>query len=62
MDITTITQVVSSVGFPIFCCIYLVKTYDKTINDLKKSVDNNTIAMQKILTKLGMFNDNDEGV
>lgn len=54
MDLNAITQMIGAVGFPIFCCIYMVQTNSKTIKELKESVDNNTVIMQKILTKLDM--------
>lgn len=34
MDIASITQVISSVGFPIAACVGLFYLYDKTIKDL----------------------------
>ena len=61
MDITQITQIVSSVGFPIFCCIYLINNIQKMTenhkNELDKmatAIDNNTKAMTKLCNKIGV--------
>lgn len=70
MDAQTITTIISSLGFPIFCCLALgwwIKTttesFNKQLEDtrkehaeeikgLKGSLDNNTIALTKLLDKL----------
>lgn len=70
MDAQTITTIISSLGFPIFCCIGLgwwIKTITENFNNqleetrkdhkeeikaLKDSLDNNTIALTKLLDKL----------
>lgn len=56
MDVTSITQVISSLGFPIFACvamgyyIYLQqKNHKEEISELKKSIDNNTEMLNQIL-------------
>lgn len=61
MDFNAILQAISTVGFPIACCIYLIysrqkadERYTATIEKLKETVDNNTIAMIKIASKLGV--------
>ena len=61
MDITTISQVVGTVGFPIACCIYLIYTngkngekHDEEIEKLRVTIDNNTKAMIKLCNKLGV--------
>lgn len=70
MDAQTITTIISSLGFPIVCCLGLgwwIKTitenFNKQLEDtrkdhkeeiqsLKASLDNNTIALTKLLDKL----------
>ena len=70
MDTQAITTLISSLGFPIFCCLVLgfwIKTQTETFNNqleetrkdhkeeiksLKESLDNNTIALTKLLDKL----------
>lgn len=61
MDITTISQVIGTVGFPIVCCIYLIYTngkngekHDEEIGKLRIAIENNTKAMIKLCNKLGV--------
>lgn len=59
MDVSTITQLVSSVGFPIAVSLILMY-YIKYTNDqhkdeidkLAESINNNTTIMQKLVDKL----------
>ena len=60
MDIATITQLIGSVGFPIVCCIYLINTNNKTIEELRKTIENNTEVIIRLSSKLGA--DNNEQV
>jgi len=60
MDITVITSLISSVGFPIVaCCVmawyvkYQTDAHKEEITELKKSIDSNTSVMQKLLDKMG---------
>lgn len=64
MNFQDLSTAISTVGFPIACCIYLIysrskadERYTETINRLKETVDNNTIAMIKIASKLGVDTD-----
>jgi len=59
MDISSFTTLIGSVGFPIAaCCImawyvkYQTDTHKQEINELKKSIDNNTQVIQKLLNKM----------
>ena len=61
MDINVITSLISSVGFPIACCIFLFWANNKQnerhaeeVEKLRISVDNNTKAMLKLCQKLGV--------
>lgn len=61
MDYNTIIQTISSVGFPIVCCIYLIyimqKNEEKHSDDMDKmrtTVENNTKVMIKLCAKLGV--------
>ena len=65
MDISGITSLISSVGFPIACCIYLIYSNNKTaekhaeeVEKLRVTVENNTKVMLKLCTKLGVDYDN----
>lgn len=70
MDAQTITTIISSLGFPIVCCIGLgwwIKTITENFNSqleaqrnehkeeikaLKDSLDNNTIALTRLLERM----------
>ena len=61
MDVTTISQLIGSLGFPIACCIYLIYSNNKAneshkeeIDKLRETVENNTLAMIKLCSKLGV--------
>lgn len=60
MDVTMVTQLVGSLGFPIVCCgalfWYLVKEKDahtEEMNELRKSVEANTTAINSLCQHLG---------
>lgn len=55
-----IVSAISTVGFPIVMCIILLyeikqmtEAHKEETNSLKDALNNNTIALEKILTKLG---------
>lgn len=55
-----IISAISTVGFPIVMCIILLyeikqmtEAHKEETNSLKDALNNNTIALEKILTKLG---------
>lgn len=61
MDFSGITNLISSVGFPIACCIYLIYSNNKTaekhaeeVEKLRQTVENNTKVMLKLCSKLGV--------
>lgn len=54
MDITEITQLVSSVGFPIVACMAMFYMNNKTLTELKDTIQNNTTVMELILQKIGV--------
>lgn len=60
MDVTTVTQLVGSLGFPIVCCgalfWYMVKEKDahkEEMDELRKSVEANTTAINSLCQHLG---------
>lgn len=64
MDWNAVIQLISTLGFPTVCCIalfwYMVKQRDlhkEEINELKKSIDNNTIILTRLYEKLGGSNE-----
>lgn len=61
MDVSTIASLISTVGFPIACCVYLIysnsKTEEKHAEELEKirqTVENNTHAMIKLCERIGI--------
>lgn len=51
MEINDVMSLVSSVGFPIFCCIYLFKLYDKftlTLQNISETMKAMEIRLSKI--------------
>lgn len=52
MDVSTITGLVGSVGFPIAACIYMAYFCNTTIKELRETIQNNTLIMAKIEGKL----------
>lgn len=60
MDVTMLTQLIGSLGFPIVCCgalfWYLVKEKDAhkdEMEELRKSVEANTMAINSLCQHLG---------
>lgn len=60
MDVTAISQIISTLGFPIVMCVALFWKLDKSdeqhreeIGKLSESLNNNTVVMEKLLVKLG---------
>lgn len=49
MDVQTVTQLISNVGFPIAVCVYMAWDRYKTQREMTQALDNNTIALQQIL-------------
>ena len=64
MDVTMVTQLIGSLGFPIVCCgalfWYLVKEKDahkKEMEELRKSEEANTTAINLLCQHLGGLKD-----
>ena len=59
MDYNTILQMVSTIGFPIAMCIYLlfyIKSFDEKyceqLNNMARAIENNTLAITKLMGML----------
>lgn len=59
MDLNAITTIISTVGFPIAMCVYMVYVLEKMnekhkaeIDNLRTTIENNTIAVVKLVEKL----------
>lgn len=64
MELTTVLQLISTVGFPIAMCIYLlfyIKSFDEKyceqLTNMSKAIENNTLVITKLATKLDMFDE-----
>lgn len=60
MDFNTVTQFISTLGFPIAVCLicfwYINKReeqHKEEVNKLSEAVHNNTLVMQKLVDRLG---------
>lgn len=59
MDWDLIISLIGSLGFPIVACVALfmsnkdaTKQHKEEIDELRKSIDNNTIVIQKLVDKM----------
>lgn len=59
MEATSILEIISTVGFPIACCIAMFVQQNKMSEnhknemlEMKSAIDNNTIALTKLIEKL----------
>lgn len=60
MDLTAIAQMISTVGFPIACCIIMFQALTKEQENHKQemsavtaALNNNTVALTKLADKIG---------
>lgn len=60
MDINVIAQLVGSVGFPICISIYLIYFMQTEMKEMRKTIENNTLTMQKLVDKLNEDDINEE--
>lgn len=65
MDLSVVTQLISSIGFPIVMCVILIwyikdtsdksleerKNYYSELQGVKDAINNNSVVMQKLLSK-----------
>lgn len=53
MDVEIIVSLVSSVGFPILCCVYMWKYINDTLKDFTETMNKNTLMLEKMYERLG---------
>ena len=60
MDINAIVQLISSLGFPIACCVAMFwqnnklnERHKEETSKLNEAINNNTIALNHLIDKLG---------
>lgn len=49
MELDALMTAIGSIGFPCAMCIYMMVTNNKTIKELRDTIENNTHVMAKIL-------------
>lgn len=66
MDANAIVQLVSTLGFPIACCIAMFwqnnklnESHKAEVSKLNEAINNNTIALNHIIDKLGGTSNDD---
>lgn len=59
MDMSTVAQLISTIGFPIAMCIYLliyIKSFDEKyceqLSNMAKAIENNTLAITKLMSMI----------
>jgi hypothetical protein len=59
MDIQTVAQLISTIGFPIAMCIYLliyIKSFDEKycqkLDAMAKAIENNTLVITKLMSMI----------
>lgn len=60
MDVTAITQIISTLGFPIAVCVYLLyhdgkreETHKEEMVKMTEAINNNTIALTRLVERMG---------
>ena len=56
MDVGVVTELVNSVAFPIAAFIMMFYSSTKTIEDMRKTIEENTLVMTKLAEKLDDIN------
>lgn len=63
MDTNAIVQVISSLGFPVVCCIAMFwqnnrlnESHQEETTKLNEAINNNTIALNHLIDKIGGSN------
>ena len=49
MEMETIVSLIGSLGFPIVACVYLAHFNNRTLNELKDTLKDNTVVLEKLL-------------
>ena len=50
MDVNAVVTAVSSVGFPIVCCVGMAYYINTTLKELTKVMNEHTVAIEKLTT------------
>lgn len=60
MDVNVVTDLVSNVAFPIAAFVMMYHSNTKTIEELRKTIEENSLIMAKLSEKLDNLNDRKE--
>lgn len=60
MDVNVVMDLVSNVAFPIAAFVMMYYSNTKTIEELRKTIEENSLIMAKLSEKLDNLNDNKE--
>lgn len=60
MDVNMITDLVSNVAFPIAAFVMMYYSNTKTIEELRETIEENSLIMAKLAERLDNLNDNKE--
>lgn len=52
MDVSAITELVSNLAFPIAAFVMMFYYSTKTVEDMRKTIEENTLIMTKVIEKL----------
>lgn len=52
MNVEVISQLLGSVGFPICMSIFLIYFIQTEMKEMRKTIENNTLTMQKVVDSL----------
>ena len=58
MDVATLSQLISTIGFPIAACVYLAFSNEK----LRSTIDENTKTIAELKTVITMYLNKERGV
>ena len=52
MDINVVAQLIGSVGYPTAMSIFLIYFIQTEMKEMRKTIENNTLTMQKVVDSL----------
>ena len=54
MDVSAITTLIGSLGFPIVCCVGMAYYINGTMKEFTSTVRENTITLEKLISKIDL--------
>ena len=52
MDVSTITTLISTVGFPIACCVFCAWYISTGMKEFRQTIENNTLVIKELTVLL----------